>query len=109
MSRVTNPIHALPLGVADAHKDITRVLDQTVQSNVGYSSLAAPSSIIGYAMLGGGEPADHPRDGSYVDILIDDNPAEPGRRFNRHFYLRRSQHGQGVAPDLEQFWGMGPV
>ena len=47
MSRVTNPIHALPLGVADAHKDITRVLDQTAQSNVGYSSLAAPSSIIG--------------------------------------------------------------
>ena len=36
-------------------------------------------------MLGGGEPANHPRDGSYVDILIDDNPAEPGVQFNTNF------------------------
>ena len=82
VSRVTNPVHALPLGVADAHKDITRVQDRTSQVNVGYSSLAAPSSIIGYARFGGGEPVSFPagqppRDGSYVDILTDPKLQEP--------------------------------
>ena len=36
MSKVTDPVHALPLGVADAHHDVTRVNSPTSQMNVGY-------------------------------------------------------------------------
>ena len=75
---MTNPVHALPLGVADAHKDITRDADSNSQVNVGYSSLAAPSSIIGYARLGGGEPVSFPAgkvDATFYSTLARFSPA----------------------------------
>ena len=37
MSKVTDPVHALTLGVADAHQDVTRVgYSITSQMNVGF-------------------------------------------------------------------------